>query len=314
MELTGKTAVVTGAGRGLGLAYAQALAGAGASVVVNDVDAAAAEQAVEVHHRRRAARPSPSPVAVGPTEVADAAGGPGGRGVRAARRPRHQRGHPARPGAVEDVRRGLRRGRSTSTCKGTFTCARAAVRQHARAGRGRPPDPRSARPAGQRGNFGQTNYSAAKAGIVGMARTWSMECAAPASPSTRSIPVAATAMTETIPAFAPYVEALRSAASRCPDWLRKGEGFGTARGRAPGSWSSSPRTAAGGVTGQAIGIGGDKAGALVASAGDHARPTRDGGWSADAIADAWPTSLGAAPAVGAASPPRKLAGGVMRPR
>ena len=32
-------------------------------------------------------------------------------------------------------------------------------------------------PAGQRGNFGQTNYAAAKAGIAAFARTWALELA-----------------------------------------------------------------------------------------------------------------------------------------
>ena len=42
-------------------------------------------------------------------------------------------------------------------------------------------------PAGQYGNFGQTNYAAAKAGIVAFARTWAMELArAHGSRSTRS--------------------------------------------------------------------------------------------------------------------------------
>src|SRR5688500_16194818 len=48
MELSGKVAIVTGAGRGLGRAYAEALARNGAKVVVNDVDAAAEEVAASI--------------------------------------------------------------------------------------------------------------------------------------------------------------------------------------------------------------------------------------------------------------------------
>jgi NAD(P)-dependent dehydrogenase (short-subunit alcohol dehydrogenase family) len=46
-NLSGRTAIVTGAGRGLGKAMASALASAGAKVVIGDIDGAAAENSSE---------------------------------------------------------------------------------------------------------------------------------------------------------------------------------------------------------------------------------------------------------------------------
>ena len=56
-------------------------------------------------------------------------------------------------------------------------------------------------PTGQRGNFGQTNYAAAKAGIVGMVRTWALELKRAGITANAVIPVAATAMTATVPYY-----------------------------------------------------------------------------------------------------------------
>lgn len=47
VDLSGKVALVTGAGRGIGRAIARALAGAGARVAVNDIDAASAQAAAQ---------------------------------------------------------------------------------------------------------------------------------------------------------------------------------------------------------------------------------------------------------------------------
>ena len=64
--------------------------------------------------------------------------------------------------------------------RGTFTCARAAAIDMREQGAGGRIVVGSS--AGQRGNFGQTNYAAAKAGIAAYARTWAMELAPPKSP------------------------------------------------------------------------------------------------------------------------------------
>jgi 3-oxoacyl-[acyl-carrier protein] reductase len=290
MELTGKVAVVTGSGRGLGLAYAKALAEAGAAVVVNDVDQAAADQAVkeiEAAGGRAAAVVAP----VGPTETADALVAK----------------------AVEEFGRldvmvtnaGILRDTvlwkmsdadfdkvTEVHLRGTFTCARAAAVRFREQGTGGRLVLISS-PAGQRGNFGQGNYAAAKAGIVAMARTWAMELGRAGVTVNAVVPVAATEMTKTIPAFAPVIQEAERTGEPLPDWVRKDEGMGT-----PEDVASLivflASDASADVTGQAIGIGGDKL-ALWAHPTEKTVAYADGGWSADAIAESWSTGVGAEP-------------------
>ena len=165
--------------------------------------------------------------------------------------------------------------------RGTFTCVRAAVRHMREQGDGGRIIAVGS-PAGQRGNVGQTNYSAAKAAIVGMVRTWSMECARAGITVNAVIPVAATAMTATMPAFEPYVTAWREHGTPLPPWLRAGEGFGVPEDAA-GLVVFLASAESDGITGQAIGIGGDKL-SLWSHPQEIAAAYRDGGWSADAIA------------------------------
>ena len=287
LDLTGRAAVVTGAGRGLGLAYATALAAAGASVVVNDVDEAAAEAAAGAL-RESGAQAVAFPGAVGPTRTAeglvDAAVKSFGRldvmvtNAGVLRDKVLWKMSDEDFDAVIDVH-----------LRGTFTCVRAAaIRMRDQGTGGRIIVAGS--PTGQRGTFGQTNYAAAKAGIVGMVRTWALELAKSSITVNAVIPVAATAMTKTIPVFAPHVEALERDGVPLPDALRKGEGFGTVEDAA-GLVVFLASDAAAQVNGQAVGIGGDKL-ALWSHPQEVRVEYADGGWSAQAIAGAWPTTLG----------------------
>ncbi|NUP47774.1 MAG: SDR family oxidoreductase [Catenulispora sp.] len=290
MILTNKVAIVTGAGRGLGLAYARALAAAGAAVVVNDVDAEAAGAAVR-EITDAGGRAVAEVAAVGGTQAAEALVA---RAVEAFGRLDVM---VTNAGVLRDRVLWKMSDDDFDTVvevhlRGTFTCARAAVNRMREQGEGGRIIVAGS-PAGQRGNFGQTNYSAAKAGIAAMVRTWSMELAKAGITANAVIPVAATAMTKTIPAFAPHVEALERDGTPLPDSLRKGEGFGTPEDVAPLVVFLASDAAAG-VTGQCVGIGGDKL-ALWSHPQEVSVAYADGGWSAEAIAAAWPVSVGREP-------------------
>lgn len=290
MDVVGKVAVVTGSGRGLGRAYAEALAAAGAAVVVNDVDGEAAQQVVDAIAKaggRAVAVVAP----VGDSEVAD-------RLVATA---------VAEFGRLDVMvtNAGILRDRVLWKMsddefddvirvhlRGTFTCARAAAQQLREQGEGG----RLilvASPAGQRGNFGQTNYAAAKAGIAAMARTWAMELAKAEITVNAVVPVAATEMTRTIPAFAPAIEEAERTGAPLPRWLRRDEGLGTVEDVASLIVFLASDASAD-VTGQAIGIGGDRL-ALWSHPAEKAVAYSQGGWSAEGIAESWSGGIGAEP-------------------
>jgi NAD(P)-dependent dehydrogenase (short-subunit alcohol dehydrogenase family) len=290
VRLHGKTAVVTGSGRGLGLGYAKALAAAGAAVVVNDVDgeaaAAAAKEIVDAGGHAIAVT-----AAVGSSETADA--------LVAAAVDNFGRldAMVTNAGVLRDKVLWKMTDEDFDTVinvhlRGTFTCVRAAaIRMREQGGGGRIIVAGS--PTGQRGTFGQTNYAAAKAGIVGMVRTWAMELARNEITVNALIPVAATAMTKTIPFFAPHVEALERDGVPLPDALRKGEGFGTVEDVA-GLVVFLASDAAAQVNGQAIGIGGDRL-TLWSHPQERLVNFTDSGWTAEQIAAVWPSTFGRSP-------------------
>ncbi|WP_313816675.1 SDR family oxidoreductase [Citricoccus sp.] len=280
-RLDGRVAVVTGAGRSLGQAYALALAEAGAAVVVNDLDGSTADATTELI-RSSGGRAATVVAPVGTAETAqqlvDTAVGEFGRlDVMV-----------ANAGALRD--RVLWKMSDeefdlviSSHLRGAFTCGRAAaVAMRERGGGGRILLIGS--PAGQFGSFGQTNYAAAKAGLVAMARTWSLELARDNITVNTVIPTALSPMTATIPAYAQvYEEFLQG--HPIPATYRREHALGSPADVAPlVVWLASE--AAAGVTGQAIGLGGDRL--TLYSHPDVLRTLdQDGGWSPETIDGAW---------------------------
>ena len=297
MTLTGKVAIVTGSGRGLGLAYAQELARQGASVVVNDVDETAAAEAVDaIVGAGGTATAVVAPV--GPTETAkalvDTAFDTYGRLDIVV----------TNAGVLRDTVLWKMSDDDFDTVigvhlRGTFTVVReAAIRLREQGEGGRIIAIGS--PTGQRGNFGQTNYAAAKAGIVGMVRTWAMELKKAGITVNAVIPVAATAMTATVPYFAAAVEADEKGEAM-PAFFRHDLGFGTSAD-VSGLIAYLASDEASGVTGQAIGVGGDRL-----QLWSHPEPVatayREGGWTYDALVESFPEAVGALQSVGETFPP-----------
>ncbi|MDH6292694.1 4-hydroxyphenyl-beta-hydroxyacyl-CoA dehydrogenase [Rhodococcus sp. NM-2] len=286
MDLSNKVAVVTGSGQGLGLAYAKDLVRHGAAVVINDVNQATADAAVaEITAAGGRAVAVVAPV--GSTETAQK----------------------LVAGAIDAFGRldvmvtnaGILRDKVlwkmtdddfdaviNVHLRGTFTCVREAVLKFREQGDG-------GRiicigsPAGQRGNFGQTNYSGAKSGIVGMVRTWAIELQRAGITANAVCPVAATAMTETVPFLAPYIEGMKNG-EPLPDIIRREVGLGTPEDAA-GIISFLASDAAAEITGQAFAVGGDRL-ALWSHPDLTAVEYHDGGWSADDIAAQWNGTFG----------------------
>jgi NAD(P)-dependent dehydrogenase (short-subunit alcohol dehydrogenase family) len=278
VDLSGKAAVVTGAGQGLGRAYALALAQAGASVVVNDLDARAAGETAAL------AGPRAIVVAgdVAERAVADALV------AQAVEKFGRLDAMITNAGVLRDavlwkmtdedfdlvVRTHLR---------GTFLCARAAaVRMREQGQGGRIIVVGS--PAGQFGNFGQTNYAAAKAGVVGFARTWAQELARASITVNAIVPTAWTAMVATIPIYKPLAGRV-AAGEPLPSAVRREHAIGLPEDCA-GLVVFLASDGAAGITGQAIGVGGDRL-CLYTHPTEIVTELRDGGWDAEAIAAIW---------------------------
>ena len=205
--LDGKVAIITGAGNGIGRAHALLFAKEGASIVVNDVggardgtgsDASAADLVVQ------------EIVAAGGKAVASHDSVATAEGAHAI----VKRGVSAF-GKVDILvnNAGILRDKTflkmdeamwdivvAVHLKGSFLCSQTFVKQALAQGHGaRIVNTTSV--SGMMGNFGQSNYAAAKAGIYGLTRTMSIELQKHRITVNALAPIAKTRLTEDLPMF-----------------------------------------------------------------------------------------------------------------
>jgi 3-oxoacyl-[acyl-carrier protein] reductase len=201
-RLAGKSCAVTGAGRGIGRSIALAFANEGARVVVNDVDDGAADAVVkEITSADGEAVANYQPI--GTVEAAESvlettldAFGEIDVLVNNAGILRDKMLHNM---SEEDFDAVIK-----VHLKGTWACGRAVV-QHwrptakAEAASGTPRHRKIVNvtsASGLIGSVGQSNYSAAKMGIVGLTKTWAKELGGLSINVNAVAPAALTAMTE----------------------------------------------------------------------------------------------------------------------
>jgi 3-oxoacyl-[acyl-carrier protein] reductase len=194
-ELTGRSALVTGAGSGIGAAVARAYAAAGAAVLVTDVDGAAAAATAD---------------------LILAAGGTAKSAVLDVRDADQAAATASQAAALGDGTINILVNNAGATApamfdnldeqafvrivdihlRGAFVCSKAVSRYLPEDGTGRIINVTSA--AGLTGTIGQANYGAAKAGIVGLTKSLARELAKRQITCNAIAPLAATAMTANI--------------------------------------------------------------------------------------------------------------------
>jgi NAD(P)-dependent dehydrogenase (short-subunit alcohol dehydrogenase family) len=206
MLLKDKVAVVTGSGRGIGRGIALALAREGAKLIINDVgcdidgrggaDDPAAQVCKEIADLGTEAVPNYHSVAEfdAAAKIIESAIDAFGRIDILVNNAGIVRDRSIAKMTEEDFDVVL-----AVHLKGTFNCGRHAIPHMKEQGYGRIINITSS--AGLRGNFGQSNYGAAKAGIMGLTRVWAVEMEGRGVTVNAMAPAGMTRMTGTIPGF-----------------------------------------------------------------------------------------------------------------
>ena len=194
-DLTGRSALVTGAAGGIGSAVAEALAVAGATVLVTDVDGPAAAAVAE---KLTAAGLKADSCAL---DVTDRAGADAAAALAAS----HTGGKlhilvnnagVTAPAMFENLQEESFRRIMDIHLMGAFHCAQAALPFLPSDGTGRIINVTSS--AGITGTLGQVNYSAGKAAIIGLTKSLARELARRQITVNALAPLAATPMTAII--------------------------------------------------------------------------------------------------------------------
>jgi 3-oxoacyl-[acyl-carrier protein] reductase len=194
-DLTGRSALVTGAGCGIGAAVAAALARAGAAVLVTDINPEAAAAVADSIVAAGGTADSAA-LDVSSREQAEAAAAQAAQLAEGSLHILVNNAGVTAPAMFAKLTDETFRLTFDVHVMGTFHCAQAALPYIPTDGTGRIINVTSS--AGITGTLGQVNYSAAKAGIIGITKSLAREMAAKNILVNALAPLAATPMTETI--------------------------------------------------------------------------------------------------------------------
>jgi 3-oxoacyl-[acyl-carrier protein] reductase len=194
-DLTGRSALVTGAAGGIGSAVATALARAGAAVLVTDLDGGAAA-AVAEKIRAEGGTAESYALDVCDRQTADAAVSTAAALTDGTLHILVNNAGVTAPAMFAKLQEDSFRRIIDIHLMGAFHCAQAALAFLPEDGTGRIINVTSS--AGLTGTLGQVNYSAAKASIIGLTKSLARELARRRITVNALAPLAATPMTETI--------------------------------------------------------------------------------------------------------------------